>query len=132
MCEIPYLKDNITRGMKGCFDLNCLYFSNIVESASRDLHCFIVQANTSKYGDSRITGPYNSLFKDIIKVKGGENNVLLIGTVDCLAVREKRQRYPGELLEKKKAALVGKKSPHKDERVLKDPPAGFYGRKEDQ
>lgn len=94
MCEIPYLKDNITRGMKGCFDLNCLYFSNIVESASRDLHCFIVQANTSKYGDSRITGPYNSLFKDIIKVKGGENNVLLIGTVDCLAVREKRQRYP--------------------------------------
>ena len=108
-----------------------LYFSNIVESASRDLHCFIVQANTSKYGDSRITGPYNSLFKDIIKVKGGENNVLLIGTVDCLAVQEKRKRYPSELLEKKKAALAGKKSPHKDERVLKGPPAGFYGRKED-
>lgn len=109
-----------------------LYFSNIVESASRDLHCFIVQANTSKYGDSRITGPYNSLFKDIIKVKGGENNVLLIGTVDCLAVQKKRKRYPSELLEKKKAAWAGKKSPHKDERVLKGPPAGFYGRKEDQ
>ena len=37
------------------------YFSSIVESTSRDLHCLIVQANTSKYGDSRITGPYDTI-----------------------------------------------------------------------
>lgn len=108
------------------------YFSNIVESASRDLHCFVVQANTSKYGDSRITGPYNSLFKDIIKVKGGENNVLLIGTIDCFEVQEKRGKYPNELLENKKAVWAIKEPPHEEKPIMKGPPAGFYGRKEEQ
>lgn len=108
------------------------YFSNIVESASRDLHCFVVQANTSKYGDSRITGPYNSLFKDIIKVKGGENNVILIGTINCLEVQQKRKDYPKELERKKKAAWDGTVPAHQDKRSIKGPPAGFYGRKEGQ
>lgn len=106
------------------------YFSNIVESASRDLHCFVVQANTSKYGDSRITGPYNSLFKDIIKVKGGENNVILIGTINCSEVQQKRKDYPKELERKKKAAWDGTLPTHQDKRSIKGPPAGFYGRKE--
>lgn len=106
------------------------YFSNIVESAARDLHCFVVQANTSKYGDSRITGPYNSLFKDIIKIKGGENNVLLIGTVDCSEVQRKRRDYPNELEKNKKAAWEDGISPHQDKRSVKGPPAGFYSRKE--
>lgn len=106
------------------------YFSNIVESASRDLHCFVVQANTSKYGDSRITGPYNSLFKDIIKVKGGENNVMLIGTINCLEVQQKRKDYPKELERKKKIAWNGNAPVHQDKRSIKGPPAGFYGRKE--
>lgn len=106
------------------------YFSNIVESASRDLHCFVVQANTSKYGDSRITGPYNSLFKDIIKIKGGENNVLLIGTIDCSEVQQKRQDYPNELEKNREAAWARAVPPHQDKRSVKGPPAGFYGRKE--
>ena len=108
------------------------YFSNIVESASRDLHCFVVQANTSKYGDSRITGPYNSLFKDIIKVKGGENNVILIGTINCLEVQQKRKNYPKELEQKKKAAWNGTVLTNQDKRNIKGPPAGFYGRKKGQ
>lgn len=108
------------------------YFSNIVESSSRDLHCFVVQANTSKYGDSRITGPYNSLFKDIIKVKGGENNVILIGTIDCLELQQKRNTYPMGLSQKKREAWDGKISAHQDKRNIKGPPAGFYGRKEGQ
>ena len=107
------------------------YFSSIVESASRDLHCFVVQANTSKYGDSRITGPYNSLFKDIIKIKGGENNVLLIGTVDCTEIQQKRRDYPNELNENITKAWEGKKSSNQDKRSVKGPPAGFYNRKEE-
>ena len=27
------------------------YFASIVESAARDLHCFVIQANTAIYGD---------------------------------------------------------------------------------
>ena len=106
------------------------YFSNIVESASRDLHCFIVQANTSKYGDSRITAPYNSLFKDIIKIKGGENNVLLIGTVNYQEVQQKRENYLAELKRNKKDAWDGALETHQDKRSIKGPPAGFYGREE--
>lgn len=84
-----------------------------------------------KYGDSRITGPYNSLFKDIIKIKGGENNVLLIGTVNCAEIQQKRRDYPNELNEKKRAAWKGNKATHQDTRSVKGPPAGFYNRKEE-
>ena len=36
-------------------DIN--YYSNILESLSRDMHCYCIQVNTSDYGDSRITRP---------------------------------------------------------------------------
>lgn len=93
------------------------YFSNIVESTTRDLHCFVVQVNSSKYGDSRITGPFNSMFKDIVKIKGGENNVLLMGTVDVK-----------ELLENRTSKKEENHGPLK--RKMKAPPAGFCVAKE--
>lgn len=45
------------------------YFSNIVESASRDLFCYVVQANTANYGDSRITAPFSTDKKILCKLK---------------------------------------------------------------
>ena len=102
------------------------YFSSIVESAARDLHCFVVQANTSKYGDSRITGPYKSLYKDIIKIKGGENDVLLVGTADFGIVKRKRNEFPKELESKKAAAWNGKDEQTEEPLIVKSPPAGFY------
>lgn len=96
------------------------YFSNIVEATSRDLHCFIVQVNSSKYGDSRITGPFNSMFKDIVKVKGGENHVLLMGTVD---VKELLASRTGKVDEKEE-------KPKPLKRRIKKTSAGFSARKE--
>lgn len=64
------------------------YFSSIVESASRDLHCFIIQANTSKYGDSRITGPYDTIHKNIVQIKGGSNDVVIIGKLEFEQVKK--------------------------------------------
>ena len=64
------------------------YYSNIVESCVRDLHCFMVQVNTSNYGDSRITAPKSSAEMNIIQVTGGENDVLLKGMI---AVNQLRQ-----------------------------------------
>src|SRR5690606_9485792 len=43
------------------------YFSNIVESCSRDLHCYIAQVNTSQYGDSRLTQPTESARQDLLR-----------------------------------------------------------------
>ena len=65
------------------------YFSNIVESSSRDLHCYVVQSNNAEYGDNRIYSPSKEKYeRDIVKVKGGENSTLLVGTLDIKKLRE--------------------------------------------
>lgn len=63
------------------FNPDTTYFSNIIDSAARDLHSFIIQANTSFYGDSRVTGPYDRDSKDIFKIKGGDNDHIVVGTI---------------------------------------------------
>ncbi len=64
------------------------YYSNILESLSRDVHCYCVQVNTSDYGDSRITKPSKTEEKDIIRTKGGINSTVLVGDVDIKELRE--------------------------------------------
>lgn len=64
------------------------YYSNILESLSRDVHCYCVQVNTSDYGDSRITRPAKTEEKDIIRTKGGMNSTVLIGDIDINELRE--------------------------------------------
>lgn len=63
------------------------YYSNIIESLSRDLHCYCIQANSSDYGDSRIVAPKDSASKDIIRTKGGLNACALIDVIDIKALR---------------------------------------------
>ena len=78
-------------------DIN--YFSNIMESLSRDMYCYCVQSNMSEYGDSRIIAPAHSYNKNIMKVSGGDNAAVLIGTIDLMKLREsktdaeKRDKY---------------------------------------
>jgi len=70
------------------------YFSNIVESISRDLHVYVAQVNTSQFGDTRITQPTKTETKDILKLKGGENDTILVGDIDIDALREfQRELY---------------------------------------
>jgi hypothetical protein len=63
------------------------YFSNIVEALSRDIHAYIAQVNTSQYGDSRLTKPSSSATKDILKLKGGKNDTILIGEINFDSLR---------------------------------------------
>lgn len=70
------------------------YFSTIVESISRDIHAYFAQVNTSQFGDSRITQPSRTEIKDILKLKGGENDTILVGKIDLNGLREfQRQQY---------------------------------------
>jgi hypothetical protein len=69
------------------------YFSNIVEALSRDLHCYIAQVNTSQYGDSRLTQPSESARKDIMKLKGGKNNAILVDEIAISELREFQLKY---------------------------------------
>lgn len=70
------------------FNRDTPYFGNIVESASRDLHAYIIQVNDSYYGDSRIVAPKRSEEMDIVRVKGGENTTILTATLDLKSLRE--------------------------------------------
>ena len=64
------------------------YFSSIVESCSRDLHCYFAQVNTSQFGDSRLTHPVESARIDILRLKGGINDSILITEIDLEKLRE--------------------------------------------
>ena len=96
------------------------YFSNIVEATSRDLHCFVIQSNTSKYVDSRITGPYRTFYKNIIQVKGGQDDVLLIGDLDINELNLMRKSYKNDL--EKRIENPSIKPPNNN---MKAPPANF-------
>lgn len=64
------------------------YFSTIIESLCRDLHCYCIQANSSGPGDSRVLRPSRSDLRDIIKTKGGKNPCILAADIDIKALRE--------------------------------------------
>lgn len=64
------------------------YFSNITESTSRDIHAYVVQVNSSHYGDCRITQPSKSHLKDIVRIKGGLNTTIITGKIDILDLRK--------------------------------------------
>ncbi len=72
------------------------YFANIIETTARDLHVFIVQANTSIYGDSRITGPYGRNDRNVIQIKGGDRDDVIVGTIELGKVRKYQQEEKKE------------------------------------
>lgn len=67
-------------------DIN--YFSGITDTISRDVHCYFVQVNSADHGDSRITKPSRTETKDILRLKGGKNSVVLFDEVDLKSLRE--------------------------------------------
>ena len=64
------------------------YFGDIVDSLTRDIHCYVVQANSSDYGDSCILQPTKSETRNMIRVKGGENETILTAKVSVKKLRE--------------------------------------------
>lgn len=77
------------------------YFSNIVESCARDLHCFIAQVNTSQYGDSRLTQPTESARMDLLRLKGGLNDAILVSDIELAGIREFQRKTYDNTKEKK-------------------------------
>jgi len=77
------------------------YFSNIAESVTRDLHCYFVQANTSDYGDSRVIEPRETARMNPVRVKGGQNNVVLKYNISIKELRKfQSKRLPYQLDDK--------------------------------
>ncbi len=82
------------------YNRDTTYFSSILESTARDLHVFIVQANTSIYGDSRIIGPFERNYRNLVQIKGGDDDDLIIGTLEIGKVKEYQRREEKDLLKK--------------------------------
>ena len=59
------------------FNRDVNYFSNIVGSAARDLHCYVVQVNSAQFGDSRVVSPSKAEMLNPLCIKGGENQTFL-------------------------------------------------------
>lgn len=63
------------------------FFSNLIESSANDIHCYIVQSNSAQFGDSRICAPQSRDYKDIIKIKGGANHLVIADNIDIHKLR---------------------------------------------
>ena len=91
LCNIEhrsYFRSRIDVLFASEFNRDVPYFSNIVESATRDLHCYIAQSNDSKYGDSRLTQPKKSIHRDIVNIKGGIFPTIIVGELDIEGLRD--------------------------------------------
>ena len=77
------------------FNRDVNYFSNIVGSAARDLHCFVVQVNDSRYGDSRVVSPSKTEKMNPLRIKGGENLTFLTMELDLQGLRNHQRKLYG-------------------------------------
>ncbi|MCD6044883.1 MAG: hypothetical protein K0R48_46 [Gammaproteobacteria bacterium] len=73
------------------------YYEHILESAVRDLHCYVVQSNTAQYGGSCVLKPAKTEHKTMLYVKGGNNTCILTVDLDIEALRKfQYQSEPNE------------------------------------
>ncbi len=96
------------------------YFSSIVESSARDLHTFVIQSNTSKYGDSRISAPFKTNYKNIVQVKGGINDSIIIGEIAIEDLNNFRSTYPIGYRNQVASCFYCKKVKKKTQKQIKD------------
>ncbi len=76
------------------YNKDTYYYSNIVESTCRDVHCYFIQANTSDYGDSRLSIPKKHDQMTPVKLKGGDNDTIITFDVDITKLRDFQCQNP--------------------------------------
>jgi len=77
------------------FNRDINYFSNIVESTSRDIHCYVVQVNDSAFGDSRVVSPSKTDLMNPLRIKGGDNLTFLTMTLNLKSLRTHQRKDYG-------------------------------------
>lgn len=82
------LKNYIDLLIASVYNKDLEYFDNILKSTCRDLHIFIAQSNTSKYGDCEIIQPTEKIYMIKGKIKGGINHNLLVDDIEVKKLRE--------------------------------------------
>ena len=81
-------KNEIDLLVASVFNADTNYYDHIMESVVRDLHCYVVQVNTSQYGGSCVLRPSKTELKKMLYLKGGENECILKSTIDISGLRD--------------------------------------------
>lgn len=77
------------------FNRDVNYFSNIAESAVRDLHCYVIKVNDSQFGDSRVVSPSKTEEMNPLRIKGGENRTFLTTRLNLKELRDHQRKGYG-------------------------------------
>lgn len=64
------------------------YFEDVLNSTSRDLHCYVAEVNTSEYGESCLIQPTKKEMSKILGIKGGINDSILVANLDIKKLRD--------------------------------------------
>lgn len=105
--EISSLEDrSLFKGKIDFITLNAYnrdttYFTNIINSTSRDLHCCVVHVNNSEFGYSCVSLPKETYESMPVIVKGGEDDLVITYDFNYLNLRTFQQEYLNNTLTEK-------------------------------
>lgn len=64
-------------------------YDPIVSATANDLHCFVIQVNNRKYGDTRVRAPYKDAWRrDLARVRGGILDYFVVVQLEVNSLRE--------------------------------------------
>lgn len=87
-------------------------FGYLVESASHDLHSFVVQTNNRAYGDSRIRGPFVKEYaREVVRVRGGQEDYFVVAKLRVGELRKFQDEFDPVSYEKTKEDQLFKPLP---------------------
>lgn len=107
---------DLRRRLRGKIDLLCVpawnrdvkTFNALVTSAAYDLHSYVAMCNNGQYGDTRIRGPFvRDYARDIVQLKGGDNDYWVVGSVNAEALRRFHKECPAPSDPKFKPVPIG-------------------------
>lgn len=75
-------------------------FEALVRAATQTVHCFVVQVNNRKYGDSRIRAPGKKSYqRDLARIHGGIHDSFVVGELPIEKLRNFQKKYHSDLNE---------------------------------
>ena len=87
------LRDRVDFVVASEFNYDINYFSNIIESTSRELFSYVAQVNSSDAGDTRLIAPYHNYYKTIASISGGERSFVHVGKINISNLRNYLLQY---------------------------------------
>lgn len=100
------------------FNYDTDYFSNIINSLSRDISCFVLQANSNSMGDTKIRMPTYHFLADLVVVKGGSNNYCIVEKINVSELHKGNNDYFADL-KKANSGTLEPKLKRRDRKIKK-------------